>query len=132
MFNIECSGGTYIRSLVRDIARALDCAATMTFLVRTRSGFFRNAEAFSLEQISTEIQSCLLPINEVLSWCASQVITDDEAVLLLSQGRTIAHREWANRELGAAYEDLAAPILFHNKAGTLAALARAHHNIYKP
>ena len=31
MLSIECSGGTYIRSLVRDIGRAAGNAATMSF-----------------------------------------------------------------------------------------------------
>jgi len=37
---VECGGGTYIRSLVRDIGRELGCYATMTSLVRTKQGPF--------------------------------------------------------------------------------------------
>lgn len=41
-FNIEveCGGGTYIRSLIRDIAIKLDSVATMTSLTRTKQGPF--------------------------------------------------------------------------------------------
>jgi tRNA pseudouridine55 synthase len=37
---IECGGGTYIRSLIRDIAYKLDSCATMTRLERTQQGQF--------------------------------------------------------------------------------------------
>ena len=38
--DISCGKGTFIRSLVRDIGRSVDCAATMTWLERTRQGPF--------------------------------------------------------------------------------------------
>ena len=38
---IECGGGTYIRSLVRDIAHSIDSCATMTSLIRTKQGQFK-------------------------------------------------------------------------------------------
>ena len=38
--DVECGGGTYIRSLVRDIGRELNTCATMTSLVRTQQAQF--------------------------------------------------------------------------------------------
>ena len=38
--DVECGGGTYIRSLVRDIGISLDTLATMTSLERTKQGPF--------------------------------------------------------------------------------------------
>jgi len=38
--DVECGGGTYIRSLVRDIGYTLDTVATTTFLRRTKQGQF--------------------------------------------------------------------------------------------
>ncbi len=37
---VECGGGTYIRSLIRDIAYQLDSVATTTYLQRTKQGPF--------------------------------------------------------------------------------------------
>ncbi|HVF11204.1 MAG TPA: tRNA pseudouridine(55) synthase TruB, partial [Abditibacteriaceae bacterium] len=88
MLRIQCGSGTYIRSLARDVGRALDSAATMTFLVRTRSGKFTLDEAHSLEEIANDWQSVLLPMTEALRRCASLVVTDDEATQQLSQGRS--------------------------------------------
>lgn len=39
-FKVEVSRGCYIRSLVRDLGKALNTSATMTFLLRTQSGKF--------------------------------------------------------------------------------------------
>ena len=38
--DIECGGGTYVRSLVRDIGYSLDSVATTTILTRTKQGQF--------------------------------------------------------------------------------------------
>jgi len=38
--NVSCGGGTYIRSIVRDIGYEMDTVATMTGLVRTKQGPF--------------------------------------------------------------------------------------------
>lgn len=48
---VQCSKGTYIRSLVADIGEKLGCGAHLTSLCRTRSGPFVLAECFSLEDL---------------------------------------------------------------------------------
>lgn len=87
MLKVECSGGTYIRSLVRDIGRGIGCRATMTFLVRTRSGAFEVNEAKTIEEVASNSNGALIPIEEVLMWCAQMSWVNDEAVQALSQGR---------------------------------------------
>jgi len=49
--SVECSKGTYIRTLCYDIGRKLGCGATMTKLVRTRSGNFYIKDALTISQI---------------------------------------------------------------------------------
>jgi tRNA pseudouridine55 synthase len=49
---ITCSGGTYIRSLARDLGRLTNSAAHLAALRRTASGPFRVEEAISLEALS--------------------------------------------------------------------------------
>lgn len=87
MLHVECSSGTYIRSLVRDIGRVLGCYATMTFLVRTRTGGFTNVEAHTLEELEAAKETLLLPMSEVLGWCAPIYIVDDAAMALFVQGK---------------------------------------------
>jgi tRNA pseudouridine55 synthase len=48
---ITCGGGTYIRSLARDLARRAGSAAHLTALRRTRSGAFDVADAASLDDV---------------------------------------------------------------------------------
>jgi tRNA pseudouridine55 synthase len=51
---IECGGGTYIRSLVRDIAYKLDSVATMTSLQRTKQGPFGCADCLPKQDWNAE------------------------------------------------------------------------------
>ncbi len=55
-FRIVCSKGTYIRSLVRDLGKALGAGAYMSALRRTRIGEFSVANALSLEDFLKENQ----------------------------------------------------------------------------
>jgi len=48
-FRIECSKGTYIRSLVRDFGEALQSGAYMSELCRTRIGEFKLEDAKTIE-----------------------------------------------------------------------------------
>lgn len=88
MLHIECSGGTYIRSLVRDIGRALNTHATMTFLVRTRSGAFAIDDARTLEEIADLKESALIPVSGVLPYCAPHFVEDDAAMANFLHGKT--------------------------------------------
>ncbi|RHZ37529.1 tRNA pseudouridine(55) synthase TruB [endosymbiont GvMRE of Glomus versiforme] len=51
---VNCSKGTYIRSLVKDIAEKLGTIATVDQLRRISSGNFHVKEAISLEEVSPE------------------------------------------------------------------------------
>ena len=50
---IECSKGTYIRSLAYDLGEQLRCGAYLAALIRTRSGPFLLSESITLEQLAT-------------------------------------------------------------------------------
>ena len=49
---VDCSKGTYIRALARDLGEALGSGAFLSSLRRTRSGGFRVEDALSLEDVS--------------------------------------------------------------------------------
>jgi tRNA pseudouridine55 synthase len=53
ILDVECSKGTYIRSLAYDLGQALGCGAHLGGLIRTRSGPFRLAESITLEDLAT-------------------------------------------------------------------------------
>jgi tRNA pseudouridine55 synthase len=61
--NVECGGGTYIRSLARDIGLSSDTVATMTSLERTKQGVFLtdhclDQEDWTPENIYDAIEKC--------------------------------------------------------------------------
>jgi tRNA pseudouridine55 synthase len=63
LLHIQCSKGTYIRSLIRDIGTQLHSAAIMTYLVRLRVGNFIIDKASTLEEIAADPLSCLQPLD---------------------------------------------------------------------
>lgn len=77
---IECSRGTYVRSLIRDIGSELGLSAVMSFLVRTASGEFQIDDGISAESIKNmdigELYKCIFPIDEKIS-CMRSIVLDD-------------------------------------------------------
>lgn len=53
LFDVECSKGTYIRSLCHDLGQALDTAGAMSMLIRTATGPFTLENAVTLEQLAS-------------------------------------------------------------------------------
>jgi tRNA pseudouridine55 synthase len=69
--DIECSAGTYVRSLAHDLGRALGCGAHLASLRRTASGPFRLEDARTLDDVESMIRSgepdkVLLPMEGLL------------------------------------------------------------------
>ena len=55
---VECSKGTYIRSLAFEIGEALNSGAYLTSLRRTRSGNFSVDEAYTLDYFMEKLHEC--------------------------------------------------------------------------
>ncbi len=53
-FEISCGGGTYIRSICRDMAYALNTYGTMTALERIECGFFTKESSITVEQLEAQ------------------------------------------------------------------------------
>ena len=119
---IECSGGTYIRSLVRDIGQALDNAATMTFLTRQRSGRWALGETVTPQEF--ERHPVLVPLPQVLERLYGPALIDDEGTLALWQGRHYT-RKIAEPRPKYSIGTQQSLVLWSNGAKTLFALASA-------
>lgn len=66
---ITCGGGTYIRSLARDIASACGTLGLMSGLRRTQSGIFTLDNAIDLESLTQEnIAQAVIPTQDVLPY----------------------------------------------------------------
>ncbi len=71
VIDVDCSSGTYIRSLVDDIGAALGCGAVMTSLVRTRACGFLIGGSTDIERLrnmSDEERAALVkPVDTVFA-----------------------------------------------------------------
>jgi tRNA pseudouridine55 synthase len=76
---LTCRGGFYVRSLARDLGRTLGCGAHLTALRRMAIGPWADPG---------EGQEGLLTGADLLPWCPSRLLTDEEADHL-SHGRAI-------------------------------------------
>ena len=79
---VECSSGTYIRTLIADLGEALGCGAVLTELRRTKANGFEISQAVTLERLEEKIKSgkleeVLIPVDEALE--EYPVITVSEA-----------------------------------------------------
>jgi len=59
-FEVDCSGGTYVRTLVHDLGARLGCGATLAALRRTRSEPFTLLQSCRLEALDTADPATLL------------------------------------------------------------------------
>lgn len=77
-FYVECSKGTYIRTLCHDIGQQLGCGACMTQLRRVRSGGFDESQAITIDQLMQGEFEMLSPV---------QALGNLERLGLLESGR---------------------------------------------
>jgi tRNA pseudouridine55 synthase len=62
--SVECSSGTYIRALARDLGTALGVGGHLTALRRTFVGSFTLAEAVTLDELAERPDPVTLPLPE--------------------------------------------------------------------
>ena len=67
---MTCGSGTYVRTVIDDLGRALGCGAVMTSLRRTLSNNFRIERCVTIEQVQAladagNAESAIIPIAEV-------------------------------------------------------------------
>ncbi|HPF28996.1 MAG TPA: tRNA pseudouridine(55) synthase TruB [Lachnospiraceae bacterium] len=80
-FRVECSKGTYIRSLCQDIGEKVGCGACMESLIRTRSGAFTIENALTLSTIeqmmkSGRIEDAILPMEAIFEELEALHVTE--------------------------------------------------------
>ncbi|WP_324262489.1 tRNA pseudouridine(55) synthase TruB [Altererythrobacter sp. H2] len=88
------SKGTYIRSLARDIARALGTVGHVTYLRRVKAGPFTQAQAISLDKLEevakgASLQDLLLPLEAGLDDIPALHL-DPESAQAVRQGRVLS------------------------------------------
>ena len=89
VLDVECSKGTYIRTLCEDIAQKLGCIAALSDLRRTMSAGFTDSQAITLEKLialrdENRITSVLLSVENAFSNLKKIELDDNLARLFLN------------------------------------------------
>ena len=96
VFEVDCGKGTYIRSLARDLGKALGTCAHVSALRRTRCGPFSEKDAISLDTLAESVlcappQECLLPVTTALDDIPALAMTETQTGYL-RHGRAVRVR----------------------------------------
>jgi len=84
---VECTSGTYVRALARDLGAALGTGGHLTALRRTRVGPFDLAAAQPLETTTEELR--LLPMGDVARRCFPVLALDEQQASWVRHGRPL-------------------------------------------
>lgn len=91
LIRVNCSQGTYVRSLCRDLGLALGTFAHMSFLLRTQVGPYRVSDSWTVEELTyhQDAQGRLptIPSGEALTWIPEVKITDSEVQRRIGHGQ---------------------------------------------
>jgi tRNA pseudouridine55 synthase len=102
---VDCSKGTYIRTLGEDIGEALGCGAHLSALRRVRTGGFDTSRCITLEALEAmteaERMAFLLPVDALLPQHALVTLDSENAARFLSGMRR--RGSWADAEQVAVY-----------------------------
>lgn len=131
-FEVTCGKGTYVRSLARDMGRALDCLAHVTMLRRVAVGPFAEAHMISLEKLEdlshkapggNAMEGALLAIETVLDGIPALAV-DGEQAQRLRLGQTVP--------LGGANVPHAADAVLVTSGGTPVGIGHFSQGMLKP
>lgn len=81
LLKIECSKGTYVRTLCHDIGKALNTCAYMSFLLRIKSGRFTIEDSYSiatLQELKTlgELDGAVTPVDMAVAHLPALYLDD--------------------------------------------------------
>lgn len=79
--DIECGGGTYIRSLCRDIAKRLGTVAYMSFIIRLATKSLTVNNGVTIAEVTDDIEGNILPIDILLEGMPRYEIDEGNKIL---------------------------------------------------
>jgi tRNA pseudouridine55 synthase len=93
IIEVECSKGTYIRSIAHDIGQSLGCGAHISALIRTKYGPFGIEDSVSLPQLEDAFsheywQELIYPMDIIINDWTAVILTPEQELDILN-GRAI-------------------------------------------
>ena len=98
---ISCGGGTYIRSIARDLGEALGCGGCLQSLVREKSGPFEIAKAVRLDQhgdksaLGAQVESPTRALCENRTLAVLEISEEQKRALKMGQRLTLEDQKIA-------------------------------------
>ncbi len=112
---VECSSGTYIRALARDLGAALGVGGHLTALRRTRVGPYTIGQARTLEQLAEELE--VLPLDDAGRALFPVRELSDTETADVSHGRKVAPNTDPDEPVAAFAPDGTLVALLENRGG---------------
>jgi tRNA pseudouridine55 synthase len=123
-FEVECSSGTYIRAIARDVGEALAVGAHLRALRRTASGSVRVEDAVPLDRLADaeRVRAALLSPADAVQHLAGFRLSEEQ-VAAVGQGRSVT--------APAGHAD-GEPVAMLDVAGTLVAVGEVRGAVIQP
>ena len=86
---VECSSGTYVRALARDLGAALGVGGHLLALRRTRVGPFTLDRAATLDELAALADPVTVPLDEAVAAAFPRRDVDGDAAAALAHGRPL-------------------------------------------
>lgn len=120
LIEVSCSKGTYIRTLLEDIAEQLGTYGTMSFLLRTKASIFSINEATSLDDIKKNPTRHILPLEMAINHLPMISLTSNQSKRFCQGVKTT----FTNSFHG--------DIKLYNELGTFLGIGKTDGSIIKP
>jgi len=138
-FAVECSGGTYVRSLAHDLGQKVRCGAYLAGLRRTGVAEFKESQAVTLDRLAAAVEekrleNCLVPLEALLPEFPELVVRGRQEVgVRHGHAFQLAQSTRAGRGADAGCSPLAALLKILNAERRLIAIARhVDGSVYHP
>ncbi|MGE5147837.1 MAG: tRNA pseudouridine(55) synthase TruB, partial [Candidatus Eiseniibacteriota bacterium] len=133
-FEVECGKGFYVRSLARDLARALGTVGYVAELIRTRVGPFALEGAISLAKLDLLGHSAagsehLFPVETALDDIPALALTESEADRL-KRGQPVPIPRNDDRAMSRAFAEGA--VVCATSGGKLVAFTKVDGDVVRP
>jgi tRNA pseudouridine55 synthase len=138
-FAVECSGGTYVRSLAHDLGQKVRCGAYLANLRRTGVAEFKESQAITLERLAEAVvekrmENYLVPLEALLPEFPELVVRGRQEVgVRHGHAFELAQSTRASRGADAGRSPVATLLKILNPERRLIAIARhVEGSVYHP
>jgi tRNA pseudouridine55 synthase len=113
-FKVNCTKGTYIRTLAEDLATRLGCVGHLKNLERTAIGDFLLAEAKNIDKLT--VLDDIIPISQALKSMSKYIVSRDELSLVNNGAALVIDQD---EEFVLVINQQSTPLAIYQKDGDL-------------